>query len=281
LKVYKKIPEDYSSLLDFLYKTNSAHPLSLNLNAFPRLFSSFKCRDKVDNSKVCDCVLLEHVPSYLRILYQKDFMNKTGSFIRIYRYYQSFIDFLGYLEISGLFHGNLCPEVIGVTNEKALKFMELENLNYGMGNLNNSKLLNKDLRSPYLAPELKKALFEGKNLSFNGNKIDVFAMGAILLELGGEAIEEGVSLKELEEMIEEKLKNFKAKFEKAVPFNYIEMFGRFMKILELSLSIDPKNRPSPLELLKKSMQFINKNYVLSFLKIIEENMGFFKENLND
>ena len=271
-KVFKNTPHEYPALAELLYRTHSDHPLTLGLKVFPKLFSSFRCVDKVEN-KVCDCMLFEHVPSYLRILYKTDFENKTGTFPKLYRYYQSFLDALGYLEIKSRFHGNLCPEVIGVTDEKALKFMELENTNRGIGDLNSSKLLIKDEKSPYLAPELRAARIAKKPLKFNGNKADVFAMGVILLELAGIRVEEGGELEDLGETIQEWIQAFREKFDKEVPFSYRQMFEKMVRNLEWALQVDPVERPNPLELLKKSMQFINKKHYLSFLKTIEENLG--------
>ena len=276
LKVFKNLLQfdnDLSAVLQALYKANSDKKNSLKLQVFPRIFSDFQCIEKAKNISNY-CILYEFVPFSLQ-----NFIKQKGNllpFFEIYRFYQSFINALAYLQIKGMFHGRLNPNVIGLSYENNVKFMDFDKFYQGIGLFKpeNYQDYQEDLR--YLAPELLKALKEKKILKFAGIKADIFSMGVIILQLGNEEFRENDSFyQQLEKEIQEKISNFKKKYEKNIDKNMSDMFERFINILQRIMSLEPEDRPSPLELVKKSMRFVNKKYIENFVSILEQNSGFF------
>lgn len=269
LKVFKQNEEikRIIDLLEFLYLTNSDKPNSLGLQYFPKLVSDFKCWEKGTNQMDYSLVY-EFVPMSLRNHLQAE-KKAIPPFEKIYEFFRNFVNALSYLELNDRFHGRISPDVLGFSTEIGVKFMDIEKYSHGIGSLEDEDFHFLKI-TRYMAPELQIALSSRKKIKFNGNKVDVFATGVIILELAREEITEKLPLHDLEREIQSKIENFKEKYEKKVDPNNFEIFEKFVKYLEKCLKIDPVQRASSLELFKKSLKFTHKSNFNGFLKILAE-----------
>ena len=280
LKIFKNLTGlEFASILYILYRSHSNKPDSLKIQAFPKIYSDFNCLEK-NSQKINHAILFEYVPSTMRsyILENRE-KGEIFSFLQIYRIYQSFINALGYLEINGMYHGQLTPDTVGISKENVIKLMDFEKFKKGIGILSKNEDFPIIEVNRYLAPELKTLYYEQKTykdeyFKYNGNRTDVYSLGVILLELGGELISDIIEPEDLEKEIKGKIEHFRKKYKNEIEYKFIEIFEKFIKILQRILCIEPNERPTPYILLKKSLKFINKGYVEKFIKIMEEdNIG--------
>lgn len=63
------------------------------------------------------------------------------------------------------------------------------------------------------------------------------------------------------------------RFEEEIPGNRRPILADFLDNVHAALSIDPKERPSPLAMFRSTMKFIDRRQLIGFLGHIEENIG--------
>lgn len=217
------------------------------------------------------------------VLKKKQSAKTRFSFQEIYCTFRILLNCFTYLQLRGLRHGKISSQNIFCDYEgeqlsfSSIKVCDISSVD--TEKIQTKSIINKDVLESeikYLSPEMRNVEI---NKDFNIFKVDVFALGVLLLELGTFGFPLNLQLKdgeyyfietndlanELNIMFKEMRKFFKTKIKPVET----KKFEFFMNLLWNMLSLDTQIRPDFLELYKSAI-FMSEEDIINHMLIEEK-----------